>query len=646
MIIAPDVARATERVGDHLFNGSVNHHEGDETLFARMYPAVVGYDPSNPMSLFNNGRVSAHQPVAPKKAKEVLTGIYSFDHPLINMQRTFSYEVDRQIKPDLDDELYPLNGLHAPMASVRTVAGYPQTPVSALPRSNAEERKSLGLADKMTPRQRQIAEAVWDQVWGHYSPSAVKVPKMSNSGPIRNVNDAEFKLQYALALFANGSYDQLLATFMSGDAHALSRDFEAAIVMGVNCRWQVDNPGKTRTYWSLQDVQRSLSPTKRPITTTVVIDGVEYSDFAANRIRFINAGPWPINVALQIWATGFMYAMFSVFSATWHRDEETLDEQMEGLELWNGDVSSYDHSFSEEQIDLSLERGKRFVSAEIMDMASALYYSAYYTRPLEPNGRPAVIGDPRKYLEKQVIAGNRSGHAFTSLFAKVWKVIDTLCIFDKMGYDAVANVVPFLKGEMPLGVVNNGDDEQVWFKHDRDYQLFMKIRNQPQPDQMFKVEREKGNVFNGKVTMRTGVKQYKSIERITTPFQRMLVPERSIGGNFRKMWPYGILDRHNRRDSFPTLAQCWDIFDWAYRKELEPYHGSFLGIVRRACDQLPFNPSALSWKDIMVLDDSSKTYHRFADHEISTEVLESAFSRIQPQFFMHIVKTHYNGVVL
>lgn len=643
-LIIPGVDRSKFSLRENLFDGITNHHEGRIELYSGLYPPVIDFKPDNPMSLFSTGRASANMMVASKKPREILTGMYSFDVPTLNMQRTFSETCDAEVKPELDDELYPVNGLHVKMASVRSVSGFPQLPVSALPRDNSMERESLGLAAKLTPRQRQIAEAVWDQVWGHLKPSAMNIPRHSNSGAIRSVNDSEFKLQYCLGMFSNGRYNAMLKTFVKGDAAGLARDFEMAIVMGTNVRWQVDNPGKERKYWALDDCLREMSPQKRVITTKVVINGVEYPDFAAMRTRLINAGPWPVNSMLQPFASGVMYAMFDIYPETWHRDEDTIDEQMEGNLLWHGDVSSYDNTFSEEEIDLSLNKGKEYISEEIMELASSLYYSAYYTRPLGPDDKPTVMGDPMKIRDRHVKAGNRSGHAFTSLFAKVWKVIETLSVFDKMGYDVVRDLKMFLKGQMPLGVINNGDDEIAWFKTERDYRLFCELRSRENtPDAMFKVEREVGAVFSGRVFQKVGDRKYKSVERLTTPFQRILCPERSIGGNFRKFWPYGILDRHNKRDSHPTLALLWDIFDHSYRKELEPHHGTFLGLVQRAAAQLPFQVGSFNWKDIMVLDDASKMYHRFKPEEIKEEVIESAFRRLQPQFFASVFKDHYRG---
>ncbi|ACM91122.2 P2 [Pseudomonas phage phi2954] len=637
--------RGFESVAKSLFDGVHNPHIANPTLFNDTYPKTITFDPKNPGSVFGAGNTNRNKPVAQRNAREVLPGIYSFDPDMIKFQRRFATSVDADLKPEIDENLFSLNGMHTNMATVMTVSGFPQLPVSALPRDNAKFVKQLGLAGKMTTRQRAVATAVWDLVWGSYKPSAINIPKLSATGPVRMTNDPEYKLQFALAMQTHGRMERMLQTFMSGDLGALHRDFEIAPIMGVNVRWQVDKPGKVRKSWSLQDCLRDPSPDQHVITTKVGDFLPHAADFAAMRCRLINAGPWTINCVLQMVATGTMYAMFEQYASTWHKDEDTLDQFCSGKDIWCGDVSNYDHSFTEEMIDLSLDRGREFWDPRLMQVAESLYYAAYFARPLGPDDKiGAMVGDPRDYLNKQVIAGNRSGHAFTSLMAKVWKVIDTLCVFDAMGYDAIKDLKPLLKGEMPLGMLNNGDDETVWFDRPADYAFFMKIRdNQPENERMFKVEREVGQVYSGKVFQKVGDRQYKSVERLNTTFERTLCPERSIGGFFRPYWPIGLLERFNRRNSHPVLEQMWDKFDEAWAIEMAPTHGSYLGIIDRAAKSMPFNVNGLNWKDIAVLEDPSKLHHRWTPDEIDANVVKSSISRLHHSHFAGFYGTYYQG---
>jgi len=160
---------------------------------------------------------------------------------------------------------------------------------------------------------------------------------------------------------------------------------------------------------------------------------------------------------------------------------------------------------------------------------------------------------------------------------------------------------------------------------------------------MFKVEREVGNVYSGKVFQKMGPQKYKSVERLNTTFERILCPERSIGTVFRPYWPIGMLERHNKRDSHPTLALMWDIFDMAWRKEAEPIHGSFLGIIQRAAKSIPFSVSGLNWKDVAVLEDPAKLHHRFTPDEINPDVVSSSVSRLHFRNFSGFYESYYRG---
>lgn len=649
-VVSRDVKRGSESVASVKFDGSTNPFAADPGLFARVYDDLVGFDIKDPTSAFPNARAMERTPVADVRFREILPDMFSNHRPVLEFQRAFSNEIDRQVQPDIDErDGSSRNGLHSSFASIRTVSGYPQLPVSALPRSNSALLQRLGIAERMTDWQVEIARAVWKRVWSHLKPTSIKIPKLSAAGPPRGVSDEIYKLHYALSLIGRPSaVTGYLRAFSTGDVMSLYRDYEVSFVMGTNVRWQVDVPGSPRDYWSSWDVLREASPDKHPITTTVSINGVEYPDFAAMRTRLINAGPWTVNVILQPFATGCMAAMFDNYTATWHMDEDDIDEFLEGKLTFFGDVSSYDHSFTEEKIDLTISSGKEYISEEIMDVAAALYYAPYVSRPLHPEdkGELLVVGDMYDPRVKQVIAGNRSGHAFTSLVAKVWKVIDTLCKFRLMGYDVMSLMDDILRGNMHFGVINNGDDEIVWFESDRDYRMFVSIIDNPPPGtKMFHVKAEIGKVFSGKVYQQIRERSYKAVERITTPFQKILSPERSIGGKFRPNWPLGIIDRYNRRDSHPILEEAWRVFDSMYSRYLEPHYGSFLGILDRAHRAIQLNASDYSWKELQVLDDPDKLHYRFTDDEIREEVQSLAFRKLRPELFMSLFDHHYTGTI-
>nr|QYF49730.1 MAG: putative RNA-dependent RNA polymerase [Guangxi cystovirus 9] len=632
------------------FDGVTNPYavRDGSSLFRRSYPVVRSYVTGNPASLFANARQSGRMPIVSKRAREWLPGVFTFDHEHLEFARAFTKELE-SLKPEFDDEGFSLNGLHATFDSVRTVAGYPQSPVSALPRNNAAVRQDLGLQESMAPKQRRIAEELLDRIFRRMYPKAIRVPKNSTSGPVRNVSDEVYKLHYGLYVFSSSRYDSYLSSFASGDLNSFVRDWDACVMFGTNVRWQVDTPGKRREYWDIRDVLKTDAPHKRPITTEVVIDGMVYSDFAAMRTRMINQGPWTVNVMLQPFATGWMQTMFKDYPETWYPDETQFDSLFEGKHIWAGDVSSYDHSFSKEQIDLTIEMMGRYTDERVCKLARQLYYAAYFTRPIgDPKDgfRPAVVGDPLRYLEDQVVAGNRSGHAFTSIMAKLWKVIDTLCKFDAIGVNVLENMDNILRGRFHCGMLNNGDDEIVWFTDESLKLRFTKyIGNIDRSQKMFDVEFEKGCVYSGNVFQRVGPTSYKTIERIPGTFERMMCPERSIGGRMRPMWPIGILERYNRRTEHDLKEEAFRIFDSTFRRYMEPRYGSFHSLVEYGMKTMPVDTGGLTWIDKQVLEDPAKIHYRFKPEDVSEEILEMTFSKLQPDVFIDYLKHCYTGAI-
>lgn len=633
----------------YKFDGKSNPHLSDASMFGRMYKPLPPVDLKNGTSFIITAREKAKRPVIRKEAREVLTGVFTFNPVFLKFLRGFSHAVEQAIEPDFDSDLFTRNGLHQTGDTFRVVAGYPQEPVSALPRSNKEERARLGLGASLTQRQKTIARLVWKEIWSSFKLTSLKIPHLSTSGAPRDVPDAGYKTQYFLAMQHPGRLEQCLASFERGDAETLYRDFEIAFLMGVNVRWQTDAPGKERYYWAIDDVNKSLSPVRRPITTSVNIEGQAYDDFAAMRVRMINQGSWTINSILQPFASGCMYAMFDKYPETWHREEDTIHEQMSGKHLYFSDVSNYDNTFTEEMLDITHDEMAEYITPAIAEMSRAYYFSSYFARPLDTEGvsKATLVGNPADIHTRHVVAGNRSGHALTSLMAKGWKVIESLWALDCIGYDAEKNFRQFLKGGMPCGTVNNGDDSIEWFDLERDYDLYSKFRESARPDWMFKVEREKGAVFSGRVFLKTETPLvYKQVQRLTTAFHKIHAPERSIGGLFRPFWPIGHVQRINLRDSHPTASLLWELHDRAWRDIAEPEFGSFFGNIQRAHQAMPFRQEALSMKDIEVLEDPAKLHHKYTDEEISQHVVEAHFKKVHHSHFEKMILNHYRGTLI
>nr|WKV34105.1 MAG: RNA-dependent RNA polymerase [Riboviria sp.] len=601
-------------------------------------------------NVFADGRATHNLPLISRRAQEVLPGLSSFNPALLTFQRKFRDAMNETLKPDLDENLFSRSGYHQNMDSFCTVSGYGATPISAVPVDNAEYIRSLGLLDSYTQDQKEISNEVWDLIFRDYKFSNLKVPKKSQSGPRRRTIDHIWKKEYAEWMLEADNFENMLNAASKGDWLSLANEFEIAFLMYLQKRGQVDSIDKVRKVFTLDSVTgpNARSPKEIVADKKVVIDGVEYPDFSAMRMRTIHAGPWVLNWFLQIVATGHMQAMFINYPATWHvNTAEEIKNVVDGTYIFCGDVSNYDRSMKRDAIFGPHEVAKKYWDERIVNCSQYLYQSAYYSRPLGfEDKRGSFVRDFRDFRNEQVFCGNRSGHAWTSLIAKGNKVVETLWIFHVLGYEVKGKVASWLKGEMPCGVVNNGDDEIIWFKNKNDLARFKEIRKS-HPELIYVVEAEAGQVYSGMVlTIRDDEPLvYYPVQRLNVTFQKIYIPERPIGGDMRPYWWVGVLERVNARNDHPVGHIAWELHDKFYHDHISPEIGPLLSLLSNASLSSPLNMLALTANDKAVLEDKDRIHYRVKDGEVSEEVLNAVISSLEWQKFEGFVFNYYSGTI-
>lgn len=598
--------------------------------------------------IFADGVATHQTSLLSRKPQEVLTGLWSYHPKLLEFQRSFRDEMNERLVPDLDEHLFSRSGYHKNMDSFCTVSGYGADPISAVPRDNAGYIERLGLLAKYTEEQREIAVEVWDAIFSEFEFANLKVPDKSQSGPRRRTVDHVWKRDYCLFMLQGDNFEKMLAYVVKGDWLGLANEFEMTFCMYLQKRGQVDNIGKVRKVFTLSSVQSDWDPAEIDADKRVIIDGVEYPDFSAMRMRTIHAGPWAINWFLQIMATGHMHAMFNNYASTWHvNTEEEIKAVIDGKYIWCGDVSNYDRSMKRDAINVPHDVARQYWDERIVNCSAYLYHSAYYSRPLgSDDNRGAFVGNPMDASEEQVFCGNRSGHAWTSLIAKGNKVVETLWLFSKMGYTVKGNVKSWLRGEQPCGVVNNGDDEIMWFKNEKDLIAFRKLRTS-HPELIYSVEAEAGQVYSGMVLMIDDDKPliYTPVPRLNVTFEKIYVPERGIGGMMRPHWPVGIIQRINDQDKHPMGHIAWEIHNKHYHDKLSPIIGPLIALLDNALLANPLYYGDATAKDKMVLEDKDKIHYLFKDSEISPHILDMVTKKLEWHHFETHVLKYYSGTI-
>jgi len=596
--------------------------------------------------VFANGPASHASSLITRNSVTLLPGMYSFDRPVLEFQRALSELLNKEFPVDVDADGFTKTGIHTTFDRLRCPAGYFMNPMSYVPVDNANYRQELGLTTGITSKQKAIAEEVWALVFQYAKVSAVNVAKLSSGGMRRFSADTQWKLAFVEWLLEPVRFERMLDAVEREDWETLANDYETCYAMYLQKRGQVDQPGKERTVFDLEYALSGGNKGKpEAADKSVVIDGTKYDDFSAIRARIVQAGPWVINCFLQMVATPLMKSLFDRFPSTFHvNTKEQIKAEVDGRYVFCSDVTEYDRSMSVDDIRIPHDLMKNVFDERIVKASWRLYTSPYYSKPLDLGGKKGVwVGDPRDWTS-QVIAGNRSGHALTSLMAKVNKVIDTLAIIDYM-YPVIGKCKWFLEGKGQIGMVNNGDDEIVWAYTRSDIERFKALRKDLSKGR-YSVSPETGQGFSGLLLVKQADTVYDPQPKMHTPFEKIWVPERSIGGVHRPFWPIGVIDRINNLVATEQGQRAWDLHMKLYREKLAPIYGDFMTMVTKAHSELPLRGDQLSTKDREFLEDPNKIHYKFTAEEISPEVLEMTTSKIPLSVVERFLTKYYKGTLV
>lgn len=224
-------------------------------------------------------------------------------------------------------------------------------------------------------------------------------------------------------------------------------------------------------------------------------------------------------------------------------------------------------------------------------------------------------------------------------------MIDTLIVINRM-YPVVGRCKTFLEGKGPMGFVNNGDDEIVWCRSQADLDKFKKLRADLSIGR-YKVEPEIGQGFSGQLICRDSPQSlyYTPKAKVHTTFEKMWVPERSIGGLHRAYWTVGVIDRISNIMKTDEGRAAWEIHMRVYREMMTPHFGDFTAIVMREHSRINLDMNGLSFKDREVLDDPGKLHHKYSDDEIQSRVLQAVTSKIPADKVELVINKYFSGVI-
>lgn len=610
------------------------------------------FDASEPFDCMMRGYDYFRSPLPKRAPMEVFPKMFSWDEKFLLGLRELTRQLNDHpgLQPKLDDNLMVgENGIHTTFDRCRTVAGYSMSPLSWIPVDNSELCKTLEIPDDFrNDRHRQIFDEMFTLVFSNWKPSSIKVPKLSTLGfPMMWNYDASYKREAALFLFDN---IEIVLQLVDADNYAaLASDYGMVWCFNTNRRGQVDNPGKVRKVF---DLLYALSGGQKGKVIEAdkrvrLPDGSEWPDFSATRERVVQGASWMLNCIIQVVSSGHMYAMFDMFPRTFHHTDpnDIAREAALAGDATFSDVADYDRSMRTFLLERMFDRMRDYWDDRVVKIAELLYFAGYYSRPVSADktaGREhGFVGDPMRPDLRPVKAGNRSGHAMTSLVAKMMKVFDSLCVIDDLTKDVVGNVSRYLRHEMGVKLVNNGDDEGA-IGSKAMIASYRSIRYDGKHG-YFSISPEEGQAFSGSLIIWRG--EGTALPRLHTTFEKMYCPERSIGKKFRPRWPIGFLTRLEAFQNHPSGHIAEEIHRKIWKDYWEPYYGSLSEILVAAMERLDVQFDGLTAIEKEVLDDPEKLYYKYSDSDVSEAVLDKAVSRIKPSEFEWALKK-FKGFVI
>lgn len=595
-----------------------------------------------------NGKIDV--PIHKGANVRLYPGWNSWSQENVSFIRGFVTDLNANLVEKLDPEGFSLNGIVGNFDRLKTIAGMFGDRAPLPLKDNRLLRASLGLRNEFTQDEADIALEFWDIVWSELRVSKVNVPKMSSGGMRRFTSDVQWKLDFAEYLLESpGVLERYLGMLASNDFEGLCNEFEVVFAAIMQRRGQSDPPEKQR---KAADMQYALSGGssggRHVIDKTVTIDGSIVEDFSPMRIRLVQAMSWSLTMLYQVACTCALYSLFERFPRTFHvNTEEEIEKVLEGWLVYPSDVTEFDSTQPKECLfDWRLTPMLKYFDERYVKGLGLIASASFFARPCEPGMEKGVwMSNPLSGADEDKFrAGNRSGDPSTAVTNKGSKVIDSLIVFHKIGFKVKGNIRSILQHKEACAIVNNGDDNMDLFLHQDDYDRFVPAREDPSVG-LFLCERELGCGFSGKLISHLGNRKYKCLNKTITPFEKILVNERSIDSNFRINWPIGISTRVAFLSTFEEGKFAYELFQHHYRRVF-PHMGDFASVLNSAYGRIGGLLTSYTSIETEVRDNPEKLFYKYTPDQVRKEVLEEVTSQVPVEVVAKTLDRIFHGHLL
>lgn len=564
----------------------------------------------------------------------------------------------RELAVSLDDGGYVgPTGIHASHDSMRTIPGVGMKTVTYLPVDNSAKRAELGLPSTwLRERDRQIYREVFRKALSSWHVIDLKVAKNSKSGLPWLEYEVSKKMEMIRTVLCNEkNFGSVLDGILKRNLERLFKDLRYVMAFVHNVRWQVDKIGKQRL---VADLEYALSGGKRgkmfPSDKSIVINGREYPEFSACRLRLIQGLSLLPAAMEQIKFAGHMKHIFVRYPKTWHHRD--VDEILQRLspedEIEAGDVSDYDSTAAWFMFEEFLDVMGEFYSPAEVEHTRMTLQAPYLTPPVEHGGQKVWVGNPTVAADFNLRAGIRSGHPSVSCLGKLFKTSETLCIYDRMNGDVLEKMDEYLDWKRDLRIANSGDDEwDIMPKHRlKEYAILRYGVDGKGHCGYFKVEKEDGKGFIGKIVQRDkgDNRTRRSLPKISSRFSKQYQNERGVDSLLRRKWPIGYYARRVLYKSNPACRTAEQIDDYAWKKSgLERKHGTIDTIVTREFKLMIAEGGVIpeTEADYFVIANNDAIHYAVDEADLSKGVVDSLCKKIMHDEWLGNFSKQYGGLI-
>lgn len=610
-------------------------------------------------------------PLITRNARRILINTMSFEQKMLDFQDLFYTRLEKELPPSQDKLLMSKNGIYDTWSKGMAVSGFMASPIGYAPRSNLILRRNNKLSETVSPRFLAIVRALSELCFSQYIESDINVTPGSSTGFVGFRHEADFKIQYVKDLFKPSRIKLFLDLAYQNKDVELANEFETAFAYTAGRRDAIDSPSKERTVYGLKfALDPENNQDDKRTTDKAFVDpatGRASPKHCAMRERLINAGPWGINSFLAVISSGTMKSMFYRYPDVWHVNTAAhIESLVNGHHIFCADASEFDMTHPEAGLDEYHRGMATWWGGQVSHVSEKLLYAPYYARPMsiDPHcleGKPAWVGEPLS-ADRQVVCGNRSGHAMTSLINKIMMVAAYLYAIELAGFEVLTKLDYWLSGQGPIKFINNGDDTIIYSK---DLALLNTVSGFlcDKETAVYNISREKGAVFNGmpavfedeaNLIYRFRANAQNSIFRIITPERPIYQPssQAELAADvakgrkiFRKYWYLGLEHKINTSYLDPVAEHVMVTFVqlWTSTMRDKMTIPEMLAYARRLVPEIRCDLTEI---DRMVLDDPEKLHHRVSRDDVSDAVLKEVSSKVPCEVFFPWVKATFTGRIV